>query len=153
MLIFKKFSLLLLLGVFLPLSASAQDSKEDDIFRNVAKDLRCPTCTGLSILESDAKFSVQIKDEVKEQLAAGKNKKEILEFFTQRYGPWILREPPKEGFGLFAWAIPIGLLILGPILIWFFVWRHKVQLDTFGVRSNDVIIEEMNQKLSSLRGK
>ena len=149
----KKILIMLLVGIVYSYPAYTQEPSEEDIFRNVAKDLRCPTCTGLSILESDAKFSVQIKDEVKEQLAAGKDKDEILEFFTQRYGPWILREPPKEGFGFFAWAIPIGLLILGPILIWFFVWRHKVQVDTFGVRNNEAIIDEMNQKLSTMRGK
>lgn len=63
-------------------------------YQDVASDLRCPTCTGLSVLDSEAAFSIQIKNEVKEQLVAGKHKDEILKFFTDRYGPWILRAPP-----------------------------------------------------------
>lgn len=124
-----------------------------DTFRDVANDLRCPTCTGLSILDSEAAFSVQIRDLVKEQVAAGKGKREILDFFTERYGPWILRAPPTKGFNALAWALPLGLLILGPPLIWFFVWRKRKFVSTMGVRSNTDILTEMNAELARLRQK
>ena len=127
------------------------DDKRDE-FLDVAKDLRCPTCTGLSVLESDAPFSKQIKDIVKEQVQSGKNKDEVLEYFTQRYGPWILRAPPKQGFNLVAWIIPLAILIFGPILVWFFVWRRgSVVSPGLGVRSSDEIITEMNAELAALR--
>ena len=120
-------------------------------FKDVAGGLRCPTCTGLSVLDSDAKFSVQIKDEVKEQLEKGKNKEQILEFFTERYGPWILREPPSEGVNMLAWAIPILLLVIGPIGIWFFLWRNLKTVPSFGVRRNDEIIHEMKLSVDKLK--
>jgi cytochrome c-type biogenesis protein CcmH/NrfF len=129
---------------------------EDD-FRDVSSDLRCPTCTGLSILDSDAAFSIQIKNEVKEQLAAGKNKDAILQFFTERYGPWILRQPPKQGVHLWAWILPIATLILGPLLIWVFVWMKRDS----GVagsadqeapaRAVEDIVREMNERLATIR--
>ena len=122
-------------------------------FRDVAKELRCPTCTGLSVLESDAKFSVQIKDLVKEQVEAGKNKAEILEFFTDRYGPWILRSPPKTGFNALAWGVPIAMMLVGPILIWAFVWRKKRVITALGVRTLEDVVGEMHQKLDELRKK
>ena len=128
-----------------------------DEFRDVASDLRCPTCTGLSVLDSDAPFSVQIKNEVKEQLAAGKGKSEILRFFTDRYGPWILREPPKDGINLWAWLIPGGILLIGPILIWYFVWSRQQGADqgsdTFDYEPKPVeeIIASMKQRLDDLR--
>jgi cytochrome c-type biogenesis protein CcmH/NrfF len=120
-------------------------------FRDVAKELRCPTCTGLSILESDARFSVQIKDLVKEQVEAGKDKQEILKFFTERYGPWILRSPPKTGFNVLAWALPIGMMLIGPVLIWFFVWRKRRVITSLGVRPIEEIVDEMNHRLEDLR--
>lgn len=125
----------------------------DSSFRDVAKELRCPTCTGLSILESDASFSVQIKDQVREQMELGKSKGQILNFFVERYGPWILREPPKEGFNILAWLIPILLLCLGPILIWLLVWKRRVQANSHGVRSNEKIIAEMQEQLQFLKQK
>lgn len=122
-------------------------------FRNTAGELRCPTCTGLSVLESDAKFSVQIKSIVEEQVKAGKSKDEILQYFTERYGPWILRSPPKTGFNLIAWLLPIGILLLGPPAVWFFVWRRRRVVSTLGVRPAEAIISEMEERLATLRGK
>lgn len=130
------------------------DRKDNDFnFREVAKDLRCPTCTGLSVLESDASFSNQIKDQVHEQMKLGKSKDEILKYFTERYGPWILREPPKEGFNLVAWGVPIALLIGGPILIWLLIWRRRVQFNAHGVRSTEALIKEMHDRLVLMKEK
>jgi len=129
-----------------------QASSQDD-FRDVSSDLRCPTCTGLSVLDSDAPFSVQIKNEVKEQLASGKDKDAILKFFTERYGPWILRAPPKEGVHLLAWLLPFGALLIGPLLIWLFFWaRRSKQSETEVVaRPVDEIVVEMHSRLDEMR--
>ncbi len=144
---------ILLLGVAGSATAVNDDFEENkQFFKDVAGELRCPTCTGLSVLESDAGFSIQIKDQVKEQIEAGKSKDDILEFFVERYGPWILREPPKQGFNAIAWIVPILLLVVGPIAVWAFVWRRRVQITTFGVRSNEEIIEEMQFALGRLKG-
>jgi cytochrome c-type biogenesis protein CcmH/NrfF len=109
--------------------------KQED-FDDIAGHLRCPTCTGLSVLDSDAPFSVQIKNEVKEQLAAGKSRDDIMAFFTDRYGAWILRAPPVKGFFVFAWIVPILLLLVGPLLILFLRGR-KVQDVVHDVTSGD----------------
>ncbi|MFW7380954.1 MAG: cytochrome c-type biogenesis protein [Oligoflexus sp.] len=130
----------------------AEEEIDEAFFYSVAQELRCPTCTGLSVLDSNASFSEQIKAQVRQQIQEGKNKQEILDFFVERYGLWILREPPKEGFNLLAWLLPTAILIFGPILIWFFVWRKRVQIESFGVRSVDSIVTEMNQQLDVLRG-
>lgn len=122
-----------------------------DEYHDIAKDLRCPTCTGLSVLESEAKFSEQIKEIVKEKVKEGKHKEEIFKYFTERYGPWILRAPPKEGFNAIAWLFPIGILLLGPVFVWFFVWRKRKVVSTQGVRPAEAIIKEMTHELELLR--
>ena len=81
------------------------DKEQVDLYKDISGDLRCPTCTGLSILQSDAQFSIQMKEAVREQVELGKSKDEVMEFFTERYGLWILREPPSTGMHLFAWMI------------------------------------------------
>lgn len=127
------------------------EGKVGQEFRDVAGELRCPTCTGLSVLESDAKFSVQIKDIVLEKVNEGKSKDEILQYFTERYGPWILRAPPKSGVNLVAWGVPLALLTVGPLLVWLLVWRRKKVVVDFKVRATDDIINEMNQRIDSLK--
>ncbi|MCX6128699.1 MAG: cytochrome c-type biogenesis protein CcmH [Proteobacteria bacterium] len=131
------------------LNSPAADNSID--FREVAKELRCPTCTGLSVLESDASFSLQIKNQVHEQMKMGKSKEDILKYFVERYGPWILREPPKQGFSLLAWLVPVALLCLGPIMIWLLIWRRRVQFNAHGVRSNEALIEEMVEQLRRMK--
>lgn len=128
------------------------DEKQYLLYKKTAKDLRCPTCTGLSVLESDARFSVQIKDLVEEKVKEGKSKQEILDFFESRYGPWILREPPKKGVNLLAWLFPIGLMVVGPIVIWFTVWRKRKNVETFGLRTSEDILNEFRQKVSQAKG-
>lgn len=127
------------------------DKEQVDLYKDISGDLRCPTCTGLSILQSDAQFSIQMKEAVREQVELGKSKDEVMEFFTERYGLWILREPPSTGMHLFAWMIPGFLLLAGPILIWAFVWRKRQTVKTYGVRSSGVILEEMERSLADLR--
>jgi cytochrome c-type biogenesis protein CcmH len=123
----------------------------DEHFRDVAKEFRCPTCTGLSVLESDAGFSVQIKEQVQDQINLGKSKAEIVDFFVNRYGAWILREPPAKGFGLWAWVVPIAVLCLGPVMLWLLVWKRRIQINTHGARSSDAIVKEMQAALLALK--
>jgi len=124
---------------------SEMSFEDQTIFKDVAGMLRCPTCTGLSVLDSDAKFSLQIQNVVKEQIDQGKSKDQILDFFENRYGPWILREPPKKGFNIVAWIFPLLLIILGPILVWMLVWRRSRDTSENTVRSAEEIAEEFER--------
>ena len=133
-------------------SSDAKASVFQDQFRDVASDLRCPTCVGLSVLESDAPFSKQIKDEVTSQLKAGKSHEEILTFFTERYGPWILRVPPKTGVSILAWAIPLAVLLAGPLAVWFLVWRRRDDLaGVEAVKPLEEILAEWNRDINKRR--
>lgn len=130
---------------------SGLDDKQIKMYKDIADDLRCPTCTGLSTLQSSESFSMQIRDAVVEQVKEGKDKSAIMSYFRDKYGIWILREPPKEGFHLVAWAIPGLMLLLGPLLIWVLVWRKRKTVESFGVRSSDTILEEMESRLAKMR--
>ncbi len=146
----KKYFLVIFAALFLTLDLWAVEVTEDD-FRDVAGQLRCPTCQGMSVLESDAAFSNQIKDLVREKMSQGMSQKEIEAFFVERYGPWILREPPKQGFHLTAWLIPIGLLVLGPILLWFLMWRRTPVEAAIKLRSDADIMAEMEKVLRKMK--
>ena len=94
--------------------------------RSIPLKLQCPVCDGPSIVESQAAVSVQMKQKVQELVNQGKSEQEILDFFEERYGMMVLREPPYSGFGLGAWLIPP--IVIGSIVIWFsFMLRRKNQ--------------------------
>lgn len=117
--------LLVLFGFSAPAMANetaANDSKAhlqySQEMREIGDDLRCPTCQGISILESDTPQSVAMRREIERQLAEGKKKDEIVRFFRDRYGEWILRKPDtNSSFGRLVWILPSVGLILGPIVL------------------------------------
>ena len=127
-------------------------SPEDQVkAKEISDKLRCPTCTGLSVLQSDAPFSLQIREAVLSHVKEGKSEDSILAFFTKRYGLWILREPPSEGFHLIAWFIPIGFMVFGALGLWFFVWRKQKKQIVGSVRSREDILKEMEMNIEQAR--
>ncbi|MDM7324184.1 MAG: cytochrome c-type biogenesis protein CcmH [Thermus sp.] len=80
----------------------------------IARELRCPVCQGESAAESNSGVAVEMRRIIAEMLGAGKSKEEIEAFFVERYGEWILYEPPKRGVTLWVWVLPVvGLILLG----------------------------------------
>ncbi len=120
-------------------------------YEGLANQLRCPTCQGLSVLDSTAPFSNQIKSIVKDQMALGKTDQEVLDFFSTKYGFWILREPPREGFSLLAWILPGFFLVAGTIALWLFYWRSSAQEGVVGNRSEESILKQLQAELDLLR--
>ena len=89
--------------------------KEDPLeveVRRIADMFRCPTCQAISVNDSEAAFSRQIKDKVRRMLLEGQSEEQIKEYFVSRYGEWILRAPKKQGLGLVLWLLPGGGLLL-----------------------------------------
>jgi cytochrome c-type biogenesis protein CcmH len=65
--------------------------------------------------------------EVDKLLAQGKSEQEIIEAFVQQYGTIVYMEPPKKGFGLVAWLMPVGYSVLGLALVVFVVRKWAVK--------------------------
>lgn len=79
----------------------------------VAAQLRCPVCQGLSIQDSPSELSQQMRAVVKDQLRAGKTPDEVKAYFISKYGEWILLEPKAKGFNVLVYALPIALVLGG----------------------------------------
>ncbi|MBU3914571.1 cytochrome c-type biogenesis protein CcmH, partial [bacterium] len=86
--------------------------------------LRCPTCQSQSVKESEAGLSLNMKIKIREMLKEGKSRDEILQFFQERYGEWILRSPQKRGFNLLLWLLP-GIIILTAVLMLYISIKHR----------------------------
>ena len=86
---------------------------EPDRARELAGRLRCPVCQGESVADSPSETAVAMNRLVAEQVDAGRSDAEILAFFRQRYGDWILLDPPARGRTLLVWALPAAALVVG----------------------------------------
>lgn len=120
---------LLLMFVFSSVSGLAQAKSvkltpaQEQVANEIDYLLRCPVCTGQSVAESNSEVAQQIKEKVREMLAEGKTKDEIIQYYVNRYGDWILNKPPVRGAGLVAWILPVVVLVLGLAVLVAFLKR------------------------------
>ncbi len=75
--------------------------------------LRCLVCQGQSVAESGSDFSNDIRREVLRLMKAGKSDEEVVDFLVQRYGDFILFDPPVKGITVMLWFGPFVLLVIG----------------------------------------
>ena len=79
--------------------------------------LMCPVCEGQTIAESKATIAEDMKEMISNKIAEGQTDLEILNYFEDRYGTEILANPPKEGFNLIVWILPILGIICAMFLL------------------------------------
>ena len=79
----------------------------------------CPVCPGQTIDQARVEISRQMRRVVREMLAEGASREQILQFFVDRYGTGVLAAPPKSGVNLVVWIVPVagGLAALGAALL------------------------------------
>jgi cytochrome c-type biogenesis protein CcmH len=100
----------------LALGAAAVDLEAQ--VREIAVQLRCPVCQGLSVGDSPSELANEMRALIREQLHQGKTSAQVLDYFAQRYGEWILLAPPKRGFNLVIWVLPFVLLPVGAAVVY-----------------------------------
>lgn len=96
-----------------PAPTTIGDSALEARVKEVASQLRCPVCQGLSLQDSPSELSQEMKNLVREQLRSGKSPAEVRAYFINRYGEWILLEPQAHGFNWVVYALPVLLLVGG----------------------------------------
>ena len=113
-----------------PLPASAQTEDTEEFSREelqllalspqaraIATKLQCPVCDGQPITESNATIARQMRARVQQLVDDGATEGEILDFFVDRYGPPVLREPRPEGIGLGVWLAPPIIALFGLLIV------------------------------------
>ncbi|MBL8960815.1 MAG: cytochrome c-type biogenesis protein CcmH [Gemmatimonadetes bacterium] len=106
------------------------DSALERRTREVASELRCPVCQGLSIADSPSDLALEMKGLVREQLAAGKSPEEIRAYFIGKYGEWVLLEPKAEGLNLLVYLLPVALVIGGGLFVVRYVRANSAERET-----------------------
>jgi cytochrome c-type biogenesis protein CcmH len=103
---------LVTLGILVTMPVLAQQPTADEI-NAVAKNLSCPTCTGINVADCPTETCAQWRAKIGDMLAEGKSEQEILDYFAARYGDHVLQVPPKRGFFVWVWTLPAAAIIAG----------------------------------------
>ena len=88
-------------------SAQGADEALEREAQTIDKMIMCPVCPAETIDQAQVEISFQMRAVIREMLAEGRTRDEILDYFVDRYGADILAAPPKSGSNLVAWILPV----------------------------------------------
>lgn len=121
-------TLLTVLAAVVAGAEAAEDAGAERRSRAIAlsKELRDPTAANLTLFESESAVAGELKAEIYSQLAQGKSREAILEFFAARYGENIRYAPVMNASTALLWAAP-WVLLAGAGAAVFMKMRHRTQ--------------------------
>ena len=106
--------------------AAAQDPALERRVTNLAHELRCLVCQNQTIADSSAPLAVDLRNQIREQLAAGKSERDVVDFMVERYGDFVLYRPPLKASTVLLWTGPFAFLIIGFYLLIRVLRRRQV---------------------------
>ena len=124
----KKINLFIFTFVFSLFFITAQNNiniKENNVSSNyvtnktreIGQNIRCLVCQNQSIDESSSQIAQDLRILIKEKIETGSTDKEIYEYLSDRYGDYILLNPPLKTNTILLWFLPFIILILGLFLV------------------------------------
>ena len=114
-------ALLVVLFAVLVLAAGAQAAGPPNA-ADLEAELVCPVCE-TTLDQSDAPVAQRMKAFIRVRIAAGDTEQEIKDALVDEFGSGVLATPPRSGFGLLAWLLPLGALVAGVIAVVLLVRR------------------------------
>jgi cytochrome c-type biogenesis protein CcmH len=143
---------LILVLVALPAHAATGQPVDENTVHQIAVQLRCVVCQNLSVGDSPSETANQMRGLIREQLAAGRTPDEVLAYFVERYGQWILLSPPKQGFNLLVWVVPFVGLALGLVAVVLVVrrWTRNTRSAPAAPAVEDAMRERIRRELAEL---
>ncbi len=91
----------------------------------LSQELRCLVCQNETLADSRAGLAEDLRNEIREQIRAGKSDKEIITFLTDRYGQFILYRPRVTPTTYLLWFGPFVLLLAGLALLFRYIKQRR----------------------------
>ena len=94
----------------------------------ITSELRCLVCQNQTIADSHAELAVDLRNQVREMLVAGKSDQDIADYMTARYGDFVLYRPPFKALTALLWIGPAAMVVIGLGAL-FVVLRRRSRMD------------------------
>ena len=101
-------------------AAPLSDAELDARAHTLSQQLRCLVCQNQTLADSNADLAVDLRRQIRAQLAQGASDTAIKEYLVQRYGDFVLYDPPFKRSTWLLWLGPFGLLMAVAGWLW---WR------------------------------
>ncbi|MDI1229642.1 MAG: cytochrome c-type biogenesis protein CcmH [Methylobacter sp.] len=121
--------LLVLSGIAYAAGVSPQfaNPEQQEAYETLTSELRCLVCQNQTIADSNAELAADLRRQVYEMLQQGKSKQDIAQFMTDRYGDFVLYNPPFKLKTGVLWLGPVAFLLIGLVVVFLFVQRKKAE--------------------------
>ena len=86
-------------------------------YEQLISEIRCLVCQNQSIKDSNVFLAVDLRNEIRRLLEIGRSESEIKQFLVDRYGDFVLYQPPLNEKTFLIWFSPLLLLLAGGIII------------------------------------
>ncbi|MGH8312339.1 MAG: cytochrome c-type biogenesis protein [Gammaproteobacteria bacterium] len=96
-------------------------------YENLIHEFRCLVCFDESIANSDADLAADFRRQVHQMVAQGKTDREIKDFMADRYGDFVLYQPPVQANTWLLWGGPFLLLLIA-LLAFAFILRRRARM-------------------------
>jgi len=130
--------------------AAAATPVTDEAVTAVASQLRCVVCQNLSVADSPSQTARQMRELVRERLVQGDTPEQVIEYFVEKYGEWVLLSPRPRGFTLLVWVLPFAALFAGLGMILLVVVRWSRRAGEVAVAPEPVDRERLRAELEQL---
>lgn len=118
------------------LSVGAQDKSSEDLIRDLEANIIAPCCWSQPVSQHYSEISDQIRKEIRQMVAEGKSRDEIMNIYVAKYGERILAAPRPEGFNALAYILPWAALILGAGLLFMLIKRLRTPAPAKGTAAS-----------------
>jgi cytochrome c-type biogenesis protein CcmH len=117
-------ALLLLLALVIPVMAQDSGGEDDNVptrvvtdddVNKIARVVYCPVCESTPLDVCQTQACADWRQIIRDMLEEGKSEQEVFDYFSNLYGDRVLAEPPREGFSLLIWLVPLIMVPLGLI--------------------------------------
>ena len=102
-----------------------EDPAQEARARDIGRELRCLVCRNQSIFDSNAGLARDLRALVRERMEAGDTDTQVLSFVAERYGDYVLLDPPVHGGTALLWAAPVAFLLIGGGLAAVYLTRRR----------------------------
>lgn len=139
----KKFALIISILFFAQLAEAVietydfDNEEQEQLYYEIINELRCPKCQNQTIADSDAPLSRDLRFIVQQKIKAGETKPQILTYMQERYGDFVLYDPPVQPANYVLWFAPLAIFLIILVVVISRVGRRKIDPATGDVQSND----------------
>lgn len=94
-----------------------RNEAQEQQFRQLTEQLRCPKCQNNSIADSNAMIATDMRRKVYDLMQEGKSRQEIIDYMVARYGNFVTYDPPLTPLTVLLWVLPLAAIVAGGWII------------------------------------